>query len=352
MTYKPNIAIHPGRAIARALKVEKMTQKELSIRTSLTEKHLSQIINGEASVTVETSLLLENVLGGSASFWINLEKNYQETLARIEELSQLKKEIPLLKYFPYLELSRRGCIPQVKDQERRVKNLWQFFGVNSLHVVKEIQSVAYRKRKSQTDKSGHIASWLRCGELDAEDIKTGKYSDQKLKAVLPELRALTLLEPLVYSKKAKNLLAEAGVALVFIKHFEGTGVSGAVRWVGDRPIIQLSLFGSYSDTFWFNLFHEIGHLLLHGKTEKFVEFKKPVVDKKENEANVFASNKLIPLKDYRSYITANNFSKKSIKEFSKYQKIHPGIIEGRLLFESKIKWSHTLGFRIKLKFVD
>lgn len=68
-----------------------MTQKSLSERTGLTEKHISKIINGEASVTVETALLLENALGGTASFWINLEKNYQETKARLERRNVSKR---------------------------------------------------------------------------------------------------------------------------------------------------------------------------------------------------------------------------------------------------------------------
>lgn len=93
MAYNPNKAIHPGHIIARALEREEMTQKNLSERTGLTEKHLSQIINGEASITVETALLLENALGGAASFWINLEKNYQETRARLDRSSVLKKGI-------------------------------------------------------------------------------------------------------------------------------------------------------------------------------------------------------------------------------------------------------------------
>ena len=89
MAYQPDTAQHPGQTISKILKKEGISQKELSDRTSLTQKHISQIINGEASITMETALMLENVLGGSASFWINLEKNYQETKARIERVSKM-----------------------------------------------------------------------------------------------------------------------------------------------------------------------------------------------------------------------------------------------------------------------
>src|SRR6202046_2404913 len=111
MAYTPNKAIHPGIFIARELARARMTQKQLSDRTGLSEKHISQIINGEASFSVETALLLENALGGSATFWINLEKNFQETKARIERTTLLKRETTLVSQFPYaeLEIGRASC---------------------------------------------------------------------------------------------------------------------------------------------------------------------------------------------------------------------------------------------------
>jgi len=167
-SYIPNKAILPGRIIAKTLNREGMTQKGLCERMGISEKHLSQIINGEASITVETSLLLENALGGSASFWINLESNYQETMARIERLSLIKKEVPLLNKFPYNELAKRSYVEQTTSREKKVENLWKFFGVNSLSYISTTENVAFRKIKTSDIKSESIAAWLRCGELEAK----------------------------------------------------------------------------------------------------------------------------------------------------------------------------------------
>ena len=351
MTYAPNKAIHPGYMIARSLKNEGMTQKNLSDRTGLTEKHISQIINGEASITVETALLLENALGGSADFWNNLEKNYQASIARIERVAVLKKETPLLDQFPYAELAKRGYVEITKDKNERVQQLWKFFGLNSLENVQKVQAVAYRK-KSTNNKELHIASWLQCGEIDAKDMKVKSFSESTLKQALPVLRELSTKEPSEYSKLAKDILAENGVALVYTPHFQGTGVSGAVRWVGDKPIIQLSLLGTYADIFWFNLFHEIGHLVLHGKREKFLEFDDHVVDEKETEANTFAGDALIPKADYQNFLRTQIITKETVKAFAADLKVHPGIIEGRLKHDNKIGWKIRLGFRSQLTFAD
>lgn len=355
MAYTPDKAIHPGHAIARALEREGMTQKNLSERTGLSEKHISQIINGEASISVDTALLLENALGGSASFWINLEKNYQETKARLERISLLKKEVSLLKRFPYAELAKRHRVEKTTSREEKVEHLWRFFGVNSLDSVRITEPVAYRRKAGVKVKEGTIAAWLRCGELDSKENKVSRFSEPTLKRSLKKLRGLTVAEPKVFSIEARNILAEAGVSLVYIPHFPSAGVSAAVRWFGETPVIQLSLLGAYADIFWFNLFHEIGHILLHGKKEKFIEFDNwdlRAVQSKEKEADNFSSNELIPRKSYTEFLDREDFSRSAVLGFAEKEGIDPGILEGRLCFDGKLSWSKPLGFRTRLKFTD
>ncbi|MHB9010645.1 MAG: HigA family addiction module antitoxin [Ignavibacteriaceae bacterium] len=356
MSYLPNKAIHPGRIIAKTLTREGMTQKSLSERTGISEKHLSQIINGEASITIETSLLLENALGGAASFWINLEKNYQETKARLERLSLMKEEISILPMFPYTELAKRGYVEQTANKEKRIENLWKFFGVNSLSFVSTTEDVAFRKRELSNIKSESIAAWLRCGEIEAKKLNLPDYSETKLKQILGTLKALSSKEPEKYSVEVAKLLNEVGVAIIYISHFPGTGVSGAVRWINNMPVIQLSLYYSWADIFWFNLFHELGHLLLHGKKEKFIEFDKKeltLAKSKEDEADKFASEELIPSKSYSQFLRSNPiFSNNSIVEFAKTLKIHPGIVAGRLCHEGKVNWNSVSSLRPRLKLVS
>jgi HTH-type transcriptional regulator / antitoxin HigA len=355
MAYAPNKAIHPGHAIARELERAHMTQKNLSDRTGLSEKHISQIINGEASFSVETALLLENALGGSAAFWINLEKNYQETKARIERGALLRKEVDLLSKFPYAELIKRKCVARTTDREKRVENLWRFFGINSLNSVQLTEAIAYRRKAGVVVKVGTIAAWLRCGELESKESKVGQFTESALKQRLGKLRSLTIKNAGTFSVEARKILGESGVSLVYVPHFPGAGVSAAVRWVGDNPLIQLSLLGAYADIFWFNLFHEVGHLLLHGRKEKFIEFDNRdlrAVQQKEKEADTFASNELIPAKEYEAFARVGDFSGKAISEFARKQGIDPGIVEGRLCFDRKLNWSKPVGFRSRLQFSE
>lgn len=95
MVYKrnfyPEILIHPWMSLKDILDSEEMSQKDLCLRTDMSEKHISNDIQGKASITPETALKLEKVFGLSSDYWNNLQKAYDEDLARLEEKSWLNK---------------------------------------------------------------------------------------------------------------------------------------------------------------------------------------------------------------------------------------------------------------------
>ncbi len=57
--------------------------------------------------------------------------------------------------------------------------------------------------------------------------------------------------------------------------------SGAAYWLGDKAVIQLSIRFRTNDHLCFSFFHELGHILLHGKKETFLDdFKGDLNDRK------------------------------------------------------------------------
>ncbi len=345
---------YPGKFLVSVLKEEGLTQKNLSERTGLSEKHISQIINGEVSLSVETALLLENVLPRTAYFWIDLEKRYQEEKARLNRCDLIKKETGLLSKFPYRDLARRGLVSNTNNNEEKVSNLWKFFGVSSLLLIKNMEAVVYRKKQGILGKEELISSWLRCGEITFKKEKLPEYSRSGLKGVLTDLKFLSRSKPKNFLVQVKKCLNQVGVAIVYVPHFAGTGVSGAMRWIDNHPAIQLSIYYRWADIFWFNLFHEIGHVLLHGKKEVFFEYENNnqiVTDSQEKEVDLFAANKLISKKEYAKLIK-KQLNQKEIKKFAQNLGIHPGIVVGRLCHDKKIEWGDFSDLRVKIENKD
>lgn len=80
-----------------------------------------------------------------------------------------------------------------------------------------------------------------------------------------------------------------------------------------------------NDVFWFSFFHEIGHILLHGKKDIFLEDKAMTFDnlKKEQEADHFASNILLPYPAELEIISSNDFSRDTIIASARKYHTHP-----------------------------
>lgn len=87
-----------------------------------------------------------------------------------------------------------------------------------------------------------------------------------------------------------------------------------------------------SDRFWFSFFHELGHIIL-GHID--YEYDRNM----EKEADDFAEESLIPLKEYERFLTKRDFSKKSIIEFAEQIDIDVGVVVGRLQWKKYIQYN-------------
>jgi addiction module HigA family antidote len=83
--YNPDYAVLPGDTLKETIDALGMSQADLAERTDRPKKTINEIIKGKAAITPETALHLEKVLGVPANFWNNLQRNYEESLARISE---------------------------------------------------------------------------------------------------------------------------------------------------------------------------------------------------------------------------------------------------------------------------
>ena len=113
----------------------------------------------------------------------------------------------------------------------------------------------------------------------------------------------------------------------------------------------MSLRYKTNDHFWFTFFHEAAHILLHGKKEIFIDEPEGFDSDKENVANRFARNMLIPEDAYDQFKAGEAFHTADIKAFAKSIKLHPGIVVGRLQHDGLIdySWHNRLKQRFELK---
>ncbi len=353
--FAPDWVAVPGATIADLLEERGTTQVDLAKRTGLSTKHINQLLKGQATISEETALKLEQVLGSTARFWLNLESQYREHLARREEIASLGKQVDWLKELPLADLHRFGWVRKCNDKAQQVFECLRFFGVGAVDAWRreyEQPAAAYRAPAKLTRNPAAVSSWLRHGERAAEDMRLSEFRKELFVAALHDIRTLTLeSEPAVFVPKLEALCADSGVAVVIAPAPKGCPVSGATKWLSaDKALIMLSLRGKTDDKLWFSFFHEAGHLIKHGKKMTFLDMagEDGLSPQEEREADTFARDMLIPPHDYRDFLARGLFTRNAISDFAEALNIAPGIVLGRLQYENRVAWDRFNGLKVSL----
>lgn len=95
-------AIHPGEHLAEQLQALAMSAAELARKLKVPTNRITEILNGQRSVTGDTALRLGHFFRTSPEFWLNLQKLYELRLAE-------KKSIEMIRALP--RLSKPMAIP-------------------------------------------------------------------------------------------------------------------------------------------------------------------------------------------------------------------------------------------------
>lgn len=355
--FTPEYAAPPGDTLADLLEERGMTQTELARRLGVSLKHVNQIVNGAASISAEVALGLEKVFGVSTAFWLNRDSLYQAHIARRDERQGLEKAVSWANQFPIRELKRRGFLPADARGPDLVVALLQFFGIASPKQWSD-PIVSFRKSQKFESNPYALSAWLRVGELEATAIKCEPYDPDRFLAALEDIRRLTRLDPEEWHPRLVEIGARAGVAIVIVDTFSGARINGATRWLSPtKALVQLSLRYHWEDVFWFTLFHEAGHVLLHRKKAIFIEpSHRPSADQadtgwldSEREADRFAARELIPPR-YERHLQRLTLGE--VPALAEQLGVATAILIGRLQHDGIIPYTHGNELRRRLTFGD
>ena len=338
---KNTIAIPPGATIHDQLCNRGMSQKEFALRMDMSEKHISHLINGKVELTKDVALRLEFVLGLSANFWNNLEMIYRDQLVRVKTELARECDKEIARNMPYSKMASLGWVPVTRKIEAKIDHLRSFFEVARLEAIHKltIPGIAYRASNGDKTNDYMLAAWAQKAKLEARDNHTEDINIQKLKRNLSKIRALTTKSPDFFCDELKSMLAECGVAIVFLPHIGGSFLHGATFIDGGHIVIGLTVRGKFADLFWFSLFHELGHIF-KGHIYNLKSFD----NDNEKQADEYARDYLIPPSEYENFVNCTDKSAASIISFAKQINIDPGIVLGRLQKDGIVdySWHHRL----------
>jgi len=341
----------PGDTLRSLLMRGAKSPSDLAAQLPKGMEMLRGLLDGTHQIDKRTAKLLEAHLGGSESFWLKRQKNFENALERaVDRATVVEGDDWLL--LPIPGSRPRGRLSPDRRREE-VKKRLVFYNVGTLNAWQarygQVQSDTLF-RTSETYASSDVATlmWLRSGELGADLIQTRDWKPGNLQDRMDEIAKLSKVrDPERFLPRLKTLFAEAGVALVAKRAPQGCRASGACRLIApDKAMVLVSFRGRSDDKFWFTIFHEAGHLLLH-EAQTFIDSdmddsESDVRGEAEREANQFASERIVP-KNRQEEFCQLPPEKDEVIRFGVSVGVSPGLIVGQMQHRKMIE-QHQFNF--------
>ncbi len=355
MEYKDLIAFHPGYYLKDIIEDMGITQDEFAKRLNTTGKHLSDLLNGKCGLSKELALNLSIMFGTTLDVWLNLQKTYTEKVLEIERMKAEDNEVECVNLIDYSFFVNLGVVPKRRLATDKVRELLKYFKISSFEVFKQPDFLVSYRTAIQTVSEKNIINsnaWVQTAINIGKEKETKEYNSKRLRSHLDEIRGMTIQDPKDFYPRLVEIFASCGIAFVSLPHLQNSGVNGAIKWLNkEKVILAINDRRKYLDTFWFCLFHEIGHVLQEKITMLIVSRDMDEMDEinkaLEDDANRFAQDILLPEKAYAKLINNNDFSEGHIREFAAGINIHPGIVVGRLQKENYIGFDRLTGLKGK-----
>lgn len=337
--------IHPGETLAEVIEDREMTQRELAVRTGMTEKHISTVIHGQKSISAAFARKLEYALGIEASFWMNLQANYDRELLELEEVNNITEEelgiLKNLKEVVQVWMSF-GWLDKEESPAAMVLDLRMILGISNLLDIPKISyTAAYRAQRKNTSVDPYVLfAWQRMCELLTKNINTADEVDvEKLRGRIPDIKKIMFMRANQIQKKLSAIFAECGITFRVVPNFTGAPVQGFIKRNGDGALILcMTLRQKFADIFWFTLFHEIAHILNGDTGHEFIDFDSVAGDVEEKADNM-AGELLIDSREYRAFMDSEGYKRPGgIEKFADSQGVRDYIVQGRLMKEKIIPW--------------
>lgn len=258
-----------------------MTQSEFAIRTGVSPKHISTIINGTKDISLSFARKPDIALGDENGTRVRYQAEYEAYMAEIEEKNGITEEETaifkrmkdIVDYFIAENIMHNNCgIPE------KIIHLRKFLCVNSLTVIPQITyNAAYRTQINTGTAVGPyvLFAWQRLCEKQTEQADIAvRFDSRRLYDNIPAIKLqMSETDPNIMIKNLKTIFAECGIAFDVVHHFRGAPVQGFIKESDNgRVILCVTIRGKGADRFRFSLFHEIGHLLNGDVSTCFVDF--------------------------------------------------------------------------------
>ena len=347
MSFEARSVPHPGAIIEEELTERGWSQVDLAYILGGSESTINKIIAGRQRVTPEMAKALAVAFDVHPEFFANLQKAH--------DLANAKEPDPSVSFrarvqsvYPVRDMIKRGWIEDGNDSEIFEAEFCQFFGAKNLDHVPRMPHVS--KKSTYDETPPQQIAWLFRAKQLASAIPIERYSEKRLRNLLPELHSLLISPEEI--RRVPRLLHDVGVRYVAIEPLPRSKIDGVCFWLdGWSPVIGMSLRFDRIDNFWFVLRHEIEHVLRKdGKSREVIDAELEGANAgwdgglppQEREANRAATNFIVLSEKLDDFVARVRpiYSENRILMFARSIGVHPGLVVGQLQYRGEIRYSN------------
>lgn len=325
----------PGSFIKEELDARGWAQSDLAYVLGIAESELSAILAGRRGISPERAKAFGKAFDVGPELFTNLQNAYDLARAR-EPDPNVERKARLQSAYPIRDMIKRGWLLD-SGVALLEAELARFFGAPT---IEQVPHLAHAAMKSNYEEilPAQLA-WLFRVKQMAKEMILPAYSEKGLRKALVEIRQY-MIDPSDASHIARTL-GECGVRYVVVEALPGSKIDGACFWLGDSPVIGMTLIKDRIDNFWFVLRHEIEHVLNRdGRDVEIIDSELEGdgggtgegIPQEERKANLAARDYCVPVVEMDSYIVRKSpfFSERDLLGFAKRLQVHPGIVAGQL----------------------
>lgn len=328
MTVEP-----PGFYIREELEERGWSQRDLAYILGCPEQAVNMIISGKRGISPEMAKALGHAFDVPPEFFANLQNHYDLSRARDPDPG-VGKRARLQDQYPVREMIKRGWL-QNTDATLLEVQMMQFFDCDSPDEVPHMAHAAMKPAVDESVPAPQLAWLYRVRQIAKASSPLKRYSESALRDALAQLRRLMVAPE--EARQVARILADCGVRYILVEGLPAGRIDGVCFWLGDGPVIGMSLRFDRIDNFWFVLRHEIEHVLREDARERAIidldlDEGGDDLPPEEIAANEAAREFCVPVREMDAFIARKQpfFSERDILGFARRMQVHPGVAVGQL----------------------
>ncbi len=323
-----------GSMLKDYLEYHKISQSDFAQRLGVTKKHINNILNENADISEELMIAISLITDIDIKL-IALVETKKKLYNYLNKKFKNEKEInSFLSSFYIKEMQKKNWLT-LNDETSYLQNaydLLKYLNVRDFNIFDKYSKEKIFFKKYESTNLKKVFLWIRRCDDIIEYQNPLDYSPSNLNRLLDEL--IKERNKPFNKKSLIKLFNKYGLYLVIEEALDGTKVRGCTKVIGNNPAIYMTCYLKEKSSFYFALYHEIGHV----KSDYNKAKSKIIIDGDDNlekRADLFAINKMIDQETYK--LILNNLKNKD--KICKEKNIPLCFLYSRLAHDGIIKYS-------------